>query len=113
MARLIGRAFVLLAVLTWFRVPCVLAAENLLSLQNMDDDAEEEIVLENSFFRLVLKPSAGGQAISLKPKPSNTEMVVGGGRFMMSPAVWQQGGGDFGAPKSPPRGDLRHIGGGN
>ena len=68
-------------------------AEALISIRNMDDDAEEELVLENAFFRLVVKPSAGGAGISLKPKPSNTEMLVGGGEKagLFGNGIWQQG----------------------
>lgn len=74
--------------------------EALISVRNMDADAEEELVLENAFFRLVIKPSAGGAGISLKPKPSGTEMLVGGGKRagLFGNGIWQQGPvGDYAA----------------
>ena len=71
--------------------------QNLLRMENVDDDPERELVIENRFYRLVLKASAGGTGISLKPKPTNTEMVLPrGGMGLFSDAIWQQGmGGDW------------------
>jgi|GEM_PF-2814634 len=76
-------------------------AESLIRLENADQDTEKELILENSHFRLVIKPSAGGTGVSLRPKPTNTEMLVGQGRrsALMRDGIAQQGsGGDFIAP---------------
>lgn len=49
----------------------------LLSEQDADNDGEREIVLENAYARLVLKPSVGA-ATSLAVKPGLTELVFAG-----------------------------------
>ena len=69
----------------------------LLVEQDVDQDGEKEIILENRWERLVLKPSIGA-ATSLIVKPSGTEMVSSGGKgtpTLLGDAVTQQGAGDF------------------
>lgn len=65
--------------------------------QDVDQDGEKELVLENRWERLVLKPSIGA-ATSLIVKPKGTEMVYSGGKgrpTLLGDAVTQQGAGDF------------------
>ncbi|MHC4874115.1 MAG: beta-galactosidase, partial [Planctomycetota bacterium] len=85
-----------------FVTTSITAADKLITLKNMDDDAEEELVLENKFCQLVVKPSAAGAGISLKSKPSNTELLARPGRpSILVDVISQQGpGGDFNAPYS-------------
>ncbi|NCO35251.1 MAG: hypothetical protein AUJ92_00010 [Armatimonadetes bacterium CG2_30_59_28] len=72
-------------------------AQGLVDVRNVDDDPEKEIIVDNPFYRLVLKASTGGTGISLKPKPTNTEMVIPrDGTGLFADALWQQGmGGDW------------------
>jgi hypothetical protein len=81
---------------------CALAAAParaaLLSEQDVDQDGEKEIVLENAWSRMVLKPSLGA-ATSLVVKPLGVEMVYSGGGkgrpTLLGDAITQQGAGDY------------------
>ncbi len=62
--------------------------------RDVDNDGEVELVLENRFFRLVVKPSLGGVGRSLVYKATGEELLVStameaGG--ILQDCVWQQG----------------------
>ena len=75
-----------LSALLWVGVLCLAgqpagaqAAEpagSLVRLENADADPEPEVVVENRFYRMVVKPSQGGTAVSFVAKPSGTDMLL-------------------------------------
>ena len=70
----------------------------LITEQDVDQDGEKEIVLENAWAKMALKPSVGA-ATSLVVKANGTELVyAGGGKSrptILGDAITQQGAGDY------------------
>ena len=66
------------ATICW--LPCA-CSEGLVRQENVDEGEAEELVFENRFFVLVIDPARGASAISLKAKPSGTEMLLPSAKY--------------------------------
>lgn len=84
------------------RAPAAEPATPLVRLGNADADPENEVIVENRFYRMVLKPSLGGTAVSFIAKPSGDDMVLPDpkrGMGLMNDILRDQGyGGEWQGP---------------